>query len=98
MRPCPNRNGVRVRPCDRLGFVRRRPELKAICRPQPVSDGRANGWHAADSELAGGCRIGGLGPPLKALRFLSSPLVGEGGAPSAPGEGVPYPETDPPPL
>ena len=45
---------------DRRRPVRRRPDAAAICRPRPVSDGRADRRHAADRELAGAGGGGGL--------------------------------------
>ena len=68
----------RLRLRHRRQPVRRRPDAAAICRPRPVSDGRADRRHAVDRELAGAG--GGGGVAEAGLSLLPSPLVGEGGA------------------
>ena len=70
--PCPDRDRGRA-----FGFViaaspvRRRSDAAAICRPRPVSDGRADRRNAADRELAG---AGGGGGLAEAARMSAVPF------------------------
>ena len=77
---CKDRACRRVRLCRRGGLVRRRSDLAALCRPQPVSDGRAHRRHASDRELAharGSRRLAADGLGSEDF-LLPSPLGEEG--------------------